>query len=82
MSLMEDLFGRIELPPEPKPPTVTVTYPAPPVKEDGTRPHTCPVCQGRGVLPAGFYHPSGAASLTSTAPERCRSCSGKGYLWR
>lgn len=35
----------------------------------------CPVCQGRGSVPAGFY---GVA--TNTTAEECRGCSGKGML--
>lgn len=38
----------------------------------------CPVCNGRGLVPNGFYDTSYSSS--STAPEICRSCQGKGYL--
>jgi hypothetical protein len=42
------------------------------------RPHRCPVCEGRGAVPAGFY--TGASP--STNPETCKSCLGAGVLWR
>lgn len=41
-------------------------------------PHRCPVCEGRGFLPSGFY---AGASSASTAPEGCRSCRGTGVVW-
>lgn len=38
----------------------------------------CPVCNGVGMVPAGFY--SMGDATTGTAPEPCRSCNGTGYL--
>ncbi len=40
-------------------------------------PHRCPVCDGRGSMPASFY-----ALTTSADPrmESCRSCD-KGIVW-
>lgn len=43
----------------------------------------CPVCGGKGLVPNGFYISVGASNYyttTSTAPETCRSCGGKGYI--
>lgn len=42
----------------------------------------CPVCGGKGLVPNGFYIAIGTPyySTTSTAPETCRSCGGKGYI--
>lgn len=40
-------------------------------------PHCCPVCKGRGSVPAGFYTPWGH----STAEDTCRSCGGQGIVW-
>lgn len=40
----------------------------------------CPVCQGRGEVPNGFYNYIGATTTCHTAPEQCRSCNGHGYL--
>lgn len=38
----------------------------------------CPVCEGRGNMPAGFY--GRMAVGTGTAPEGCQSCDGRGLL--
>jgi len=41
----------------------------------------CPVCYGRGFVPAGFYDSTGLTWVsTTTGNETCRSCSGKGYI--
>jgi len=45
------------------------------------RPHTCPVCAGRGLVPQGFYLAVERFSSTHTAPETCRSCCGQGIVW-
>ena len=42
--------------------------------------HVCPVCQGRGFLPVGFYSPD-LSNGANTVPEKCRSCKGIGYIW-
>ena len=48
------------------------------------KPHICPVCNGRGTVPPGFYNPSpdGVHGITQTDchTETCRSCGGKGYI--
>ncbi|KKN02105.1 hypothetical protein LCGC14_1121080 [marine sediment metagenome] len=49
------------------------------------QPHRCPVCEGRGHLPTGFYtstNPDGSSSSGGTAPEMCQTCSGQGIIWR
>jgi DnaJ-class molecular chaperone len=38
----------------------------------------CPVCNGTGQVPSGFYNPGGQ-SITPVY-EVCRSCNGKGYI--
>lgn len=44
-------------------------------------PHTCPVCGGNGLVPAGFYLTvTGQITTSSCAPETCRSCMGKGFI--
>ncbi len=41
----------------------------------------CPVCNGNGLVPNGFYLlVSGDWASASTEPETCRSCQGKGYV--
>jgi len=45
-------------------------------------PHRCPVCNGNGLVPNGFYaQTSGNWSTASTVPESCRSCYGTGIVW-
>lgn len=43
----------------------------------------CPVCNGRGHLPHGFYtntNPDGYGTSNSTAPETCKTCLGQGVI--
>ncbi len=41
----------------------------------------CPVCSGRGFVSGGFYSATGNTWVTSTtAPDTCRTCGGKGYV--
>lgn len=42
----------------------------------------CPVCQGHGIVPRGFYDvPAGQTFTTTNAgPERCRQCKGGGVI--
>lgn len=45
-------------------------------------PYKCPVCNGRGTMPNGFYMGTqGQWSTTNASPEQCRSCNGKGIIW-
>ena len=45
-------------------------------------PHRCPVCNGKGLVPNGFYlQTSGHSSTSSITPEPCRSCGGTGIVW-
>jgi DnaJ-class molecular chaperone len=40
----------------------------------------CPVCEGRGHVPQGFY--LDLCSTTGTCgPVMCRACQGKGYMF-
>ena len=38
-------------------------------------PHACPVCQGRGSVPPGFY------GLFEADRVCCKSCQGTGVVW-
>jgi len=43
----------------------------------------CPVCNGNGLVSAGFYSTGGDfiyRTVGSTAPEKCKTCEGKGYI--
>ncbi len=44
------------------------------------REQKCPICEGRGILPNGFYNPLPLGSTTSTAPEICKRCGGIGTI--
>jgi len=43
-------------------------------------PHKCPVCNGRGKVPADFYNKwiDGSAHA---GEETCRTCQGTGLVW-
>ena len=42
------------------------------------RPHLCPVCLGRTIVPRDFY----GATENDALVTQCRSCEGIGVLWR
>lgn len=46
-----------------------------------TKPYRCPVCGGRGIVQNGFYNMC-ADSTTLSNGETCRSCGGKGVIWK
>lgn len=43
--------------------------------------HKCPVCEGRGLVPDGFYYTNSAPTVVNTSPETCKSCNGKGIIF-
>ena len=44
-------------------------------------PFRCPVCNGRGTVSSNFYSDR-HQSTSYTYEVQCRSCNGKGVLWR
>ena len=45
-------------------------------------PYKCPVCNGNGLVPNGFYmQTTGEWASTSVSPEPCRSCGGNGIVY-
>lgn len=41
----------------------------------------CPVCNGNGLVPNGFYSQTTSLwSTASTTPGTCRGCDGKGWI--
>lgn len=48
-----------------------------------SKPHKCPVCDGIGGVPVGYYnrHPHCDWYSTSTGLESCRTCDGFGIVW-
>ena len=62
--------------------TSTNDYPLTKVLDpNGRVPYKCPVCEGRGNLPVGFYVPYSNGSSTTAAIESCRSCQGQGVIY-
>ena len=46
------------------------------------KPHKCPVCNGRGLVPKGFYQTqAGYIVSDDITNEQCRSCNGTGIVW-
>jgi len=45
-------------------------------------PYRCPVCDGRGIIPIGFYTGMSEGAVSNMTPEDCRSCEGIGVVWR
>jgi hypothetical protein len=43
-------------------------------------PYRCPVCEGRGRVPVGFYNPLLQDGNQPTFQD-CRSCRGSGVIW-
>lgn len=43
--------------------------------------YKCPVCEGRGQVPAGFYHTYQSTTAVNTSPETCKSCNGRGVIF-
>ena len=48
-----------------------------------SRPYKCPICEGRGLVPNGFYSAIGVdyCVYSNVNPEKCRSCNGTGIIW-
>jgi len=44
-------------------------------------PHLCPVCNGNGLVPGGFYTQTSGNWMSTNATEECRSCNGTGVIW-
>lgn len=40
----------------------------------------CPICEGRGLLPCGFYHPYQNNTTTDISPVVCKICNGTGMI--
>ena len=41
----------------------------------------CPVCEGRGIVPPGFYNLDASSTTTANSAETCRSCQGSGVIY-
>jgi hypothetical protein len=47
-------------------------------------PYCCPICNGKGIVPQGFYSTGydGGYLSNSTTPDTCKSCGGTGIIWK
>lgn len=45
------------------------------------KPHVCPVCDGKGFVPSGFYEPVEMWASSSASNQQCRTCNGTGLVW-
>lgn len=41
--------------------------------------YKCPVCNGKGIVPIGFYDLSGTSTFKKIE-DKCRSCNGTGII--
>lgn len=44
-------------------------------------PHKCPVCNGNGIVDAGFYNQTSGMWASAGGIEPCRACNGQGIVW-
>lgn len=52
------------------------------IKSTLKTPFCCPVCNGKGIVPNGFYNATGNCWVaTTTLPDTCRTCGGTGVVW-
>ena len=45
------------------------------------KPYKCPICDGHGIVPGGFYYSTGQYSISDCTSEVCRACNGTGIIW-
>lgn len=42
--------------------------------------HKCPICDGRGIVPGGFYTSTTVISMAGEVSEPCKQCNGTGII--
>lgn len=47
----------------------------------GSVPHRCPICNGSGIVPAGFYNQTSGHWSSTSVHEQCKQCTGTGLVW-
>lgn len=65
-------------------PKVTLSSPSVWVSPISQTPYKCPVCEGRGIVPNGFYdipNTQNVYTSSNVAPHTCKSCSGSGIIY-
>ena len=45
------------------------------------KPYRCPICNGTGIVPGGFYFSVNGHSSSTNTTEVCRQCQGSGIVW-
>ena len=45
------------------------------------KPYRCPICNGTGIVPGGFYWSVNGHSTSTNTTEMCRQCHGSGLIW-
>ena len=45
------------------------------------KPYKCPICNGSGIVPGGFYISVGGYGTSASTTEMCRQCQGSGIIW-
>ena len=45
------------------------------------KPYRCPICNGTGIVPGGFYFSVNGYSTSTNTTEMCRQCQGSGLVW-
>lgn len=45
------------------------------------KPYRCPICNGTGIVPGGFYFSVNGYSASTNTTEMCRQCQGSGLVW-
>lgn len=53
------------------------------MKKKGKQPYRCPICDGRGQVPPGFYDilPGVSTGEVHLGIDQCRTCKGAGVIW-
>jgi DnaJ-class molecular chaperone len=46
-----------------------------------TFPFRCPICNGNGLVPGGFYNQTSGFSMSTNVSEQCRACNGTGIIY-
>lgn len=44
-------------------------------------PYRCPVCDGKGIVPGGFYRSTGDNWSSNSSTDVCKACGGSGIIW-
>lgn len=51
------------------------------IQINSAKPHLCPVCHGKGLVPFDFYLSNMSITIINPSLITCRTCIGAGVLW-